>query len=108
MIILIGFKNVGKSSIGLELARQMHCSFIDLDQAIEAVYAKHANAFVGADPCVRPFRLSCHEIVRLHGENYFRVLEKNVFAQTLLDKPATLSLGGGTVMDADNQALLKG
>jgi shikimate kinase len=108
MIILIGFKNVGKSSIGLELAHQMHCSFVDLDEVIEEVYAKHANALVGADPCARPFRLSCREIVRLHGESYFRDLEKSVFAEILSEKPAVLSLGGGTVMDTDNQALLKG
>ncbi len=135
MMILIGFKNVGKSSIGLELARQMHCSFIDLDQAIEDAYAKillsptipnafgDANVSVGAAPCGRPFgqargpaptydlsriKLSCREITRTYGETYFRILEKNVFAETLSKKPAILSLGGGTVMDADNQALLKG
>lgn len=96
MIILIGFKNVGKSSIGIELARQMQGSFVDLDEMIEEVYVKHANAL----------RQNCREIVRLHGENYFRALEKSVFAKVLLEKPTVLSLGGGTVMDSDSQALL--
>ncbi|MCD6046251.1 MAG: aROK [Gammaproteobacteria bacterium] len=97
MIILIGFKNVGKSSIGLELARQMQCAFIDLDAIIEDVYAAEQGE-----------RLNCRDIARAHGEAYFRTLEKSVFAQTLSKKTAVLSLGGGTVMDGDNQALLKG
>jgi shikimate kinase len=96
-IILIGFKNVGKSSIGLELACQMQGSFIDLDEAIEATYATEQVE-----------KLSCREITQTHGETYFRELEKNVFARTIQEKPAVLSLGGGTVMDGDNQALLKG
>jgi shikimate kinase len=96
-IILIGFKNVGKSSIGLELARQMQGSFIDLDDVIEATYATEQAE-----------RLSCREIAQTHGEAYFRALEKNVFAETIQKKPVVLSLGGGTVMDGDNQALLKG
>lgn len=96
-IILIGFKNVGKSSIGLELAREMQSSFIDLDEAIETAYA-----------ATKTKKLNCREIAEVHGEGYFRALEKNVFAETIQKKPAVLSLGGGTVMDGDNQALLKG
>ena len=96
-IILIGFKNVGKSSIGLELARQIQSSFIDLDEAIETAYATEQ-----AD------NLSCREIMQTHGEVYFRELEKNVFARTIQEKPAVLSLGGGTVIDSDNQTLLEG
>ncbi len=96
-LILIGFKNVGKSSIGLELARQIQGSFIDLDEAIETAYA-----------AAQTKKLSCREIAQTHGEDYFRTLEKSVFAETIQKKPAVLSLGGGTVMDGDNQALLKG
>ncbi len=96
-IILIGFKNVGKSSVGAELARQIQGSFIDLDEVIEATYATKQTK-----------RLSCREIVQIQGEDYFRTLEKNVFTRALQEKPAVLSLGGGTVMDGDNQALLKG
>ena len=139
-IILIGFKNVGKSSIGLELARQMQDSFIDLDEAIEAAYTQMLSSStegwdpvsnqVFLDPRLRPRglveddkasigdqnihlrseqtkRLSCREIAQTHGEGYFRALEKSVFAETIQKKPAVLSLGGGTVMDGDNQALLK-
>lgn len=97
MIILIGFKNVGKSSIGLELARQMQCSFIDLDEAIEARYATEHGE-----------KRNCREIARTHGEAYFRECEKELLAQIIEEQPAVLSLGGGTVMDGDNQALLKG
>ena len=93
-IILIGFKNVGKSSIGLELARQIQSSFIDLDEAIETAYATEQ-----AD------NLSCREIMQTHGEVYFRELEKNVVARTIHEKPAVLALVVAPVIEQTNQAL---
>lgn len=95
-IVLIGFKNVGKSSIGVALAQRIQGSFLDLDEAIEMRYAAKQDK-----------KSNCREIAEMHGENYFRELEKYTLSETLQEKPTVLSVGGGTVMDGDSRALLK-
>ncbi len=81
MIVIMGFKHVGKSSIGRALACAMNMDFLDLDEVIEE---KH--------------KLSPRELVKKHGEETFRKLER----QSLIDLlnaesfDGVLSLGGGT------------
>ena len=61
LVFLIGFMGSGKTSIGKKLDKKMKYAFLDLDQEIE----KQEN-------------LSISEIFEIHGEDYFRVLEKKV------------------------------
>lgn len=97
-IILIGFKNVGKSTIGKALAKQLHRDFFDLDTEIEVSFKKQYST-----------ELSVREIVKQHGEALFRLLEHQVLGELLTQKKsAILSLGGGSIVEEENQKLLTG
>lgn len=95
-LILLGFKNVGKSTIGRKLAFALKKQSIDLDKEIEKRYQSEF---------LEP--LTCREIMLKHGEDYFRALEHTVLSHALLSDAAVISLGGGTPTYTKNQALLK-
>ena len=89
-IILIGFMGSGKSSIGKRLAQELRYEYIDTD----AVIVKNNN-------------LSIAEIFEVHGEEAFRKLESEAL-KTLFGKEKTvLATGGGIVLHAENQELLR-
>jgi shikimate kinase len=96
-IILIGFKHVGKSTVGKALAQALACPFVDCDQVVETTFLEeHGQA------------LSCREIVQQHGDPFFRALEHQVLKQLLQDiSPCVLALGGGTPIPEVNQDLLR-
>ncbi len=96
-IILIGFKNVGKSAVGRALAADLGLEFIDLDLALEA---KHR--------CRRGFFQSCREIVRTFGEDYFRALESEALAEALTRDNAVVAVGGGAPLSPRNMELMRG
>lgn len=96
-IILIGFKSVGKSAIGKELAAKLHKSFIDLDQKMEYLFEKQMHN-----------KLSCRQIMLQHGQEYFRKLENNALQDIINVKPSIISLGGGTPLNEENQKLIQG
>ena len=89
-IILIGFKNAGKTVIGKRLAEKLGRKFIDLDAAIEEKQGVRVR-----------------EMVQRNGEPQFRKVEsealKNVLASS---EPLALALGGGTPMLSENQKLI--
>ena len=60
-IFLTGFMGVGKTTIGLQLSELLELDFIDLDQEI-----------------INQTGLSISEIFNNNGEDYFRVIEKDV------------------------------
>ncbi|MCD6038928.1 MAG: aROK [Gammaproteobacteria bacterium] len=95
-IVLLGFKHVGKSVIGKNLARKWNNPFIDLDNQIELLYEKKKGA-----------KLTCREIMNNAGQHYFRLLEVNALCQTLDAKPSVISLGGGTVLNSESRRLIK-
>lgn len=96
-IILLGFKNAGKSTIGISLAKAMQRTFIDLDDEIIAEHHKRSGE-----------KLSCREIMKQHGEDFFRKLEHEVLQDVLLAKGLiVLALGGGTPMIEANRKLLQ-
>jgi 3-phosphoshikimate 1-carboxyvinyltransferase len=95
-IILIGFKHVGKTTIGRHLARVLNKSFIDLDREVEILHKKYyLEAF------------SCREIMQSHGELHYRQLESEALQRALKLPVSVISLGGGTTISQSNQALLK-
>lgn len=95
-IILIGFKNAGKSSIGQRLAKKIDRKFIDLDDEIVDEHERKTGE-----------KISPREIMKLHGENIFRKLEHEVLASVLSKRqPVILAVGGGTpVMEANRKLI---
>ena len=95
-IILMGFKHVGKTLIGKQLAVVLNKNLIDLDNEIEKHYEEqHAN------------RLTCRQIMQVHGESFYRTLEQVVLEKILQLPASVIALGGGTLMNAGNQEQIK-
>lgn len=96
-IVLVGFKNVGKSSMGKALSIQLGVPFVDSDRELERKYAEETGS-----------ALSCREIMRERGEECFRSLEHAVLTD-LLNRPevAVIAAGGGAPLIEKNQQLLK-
>lgn len=90
-IILCGFKNSGKSTVGLALAQALHYKFDDIDTLLEEYYRKENNEVLGAA-----------EIYTQHGQEIFRKLESDVVHQLENLDNRVIALGGGTVLDANN------
>ncbi len=97
-ILLIGFKHVGKSAIGKQLAEMSSQSYCDLDEAIEQRYGQMTGN-----------NSSCREIMRQHGTEYFRALEHQALESVLAaDSSMVISLGGGTPLKPENLQLMRG
>lgn len=91
VIALLGLRGAGKTTIGKRLAKRLRLPFVELDRLIEE--AAH---------------LSLGELFSLHGEPYYRRLEKDVLEQLLRQpRPMVLATGGGLVASADTYALLR-
>lgn len=90
-IFLVGMPGSGKSTIGRQLAEQLHFSFIDLDEEIE----KNVGATV-------------QEIFRKYGEDHFRELERQALLNVVKGNTgAVISTGGGTPCFFDNLTVIK-
>jgi XRE family aerobic/anaerobic benzoate catabolism transcriptional regulator len=90
-IALLGVRGAGKSAVGEALAKKLGVAFIELDQRIEAASG-----------------LPLGEVFALHGEAYYRRVEREVLMQLLADpQPMVLATGGSIVNDPTNYALLR-
>jgi XRE family aerobic/anaerobic benzoate catabolism transcriptional regulator len=90
-IALLGLRGAGKTTVGRRLARRMRVPFVELDRRIEEA----------SD-------LSLSEIFSLHGEEYYRRLERETLQAVLADRrPMVLAAGGGIVTSPDTYALLR-
>ena len=89
-LVLIGFMGTGKTSLGKLLANRLGRGFVDLDKKIE-----------------RDAGMTIPKIFELHGEKYFRELEKKAVREVSERKNLVIATGGGTVKDAENVRLLK-
>lgn len=89
-IFLVGMPASGKSSIGRLLSAQLRLDFYDLDQII-------------VDQAGMPIT----EIFSIHGELYFRNLEKDALLGVIEEKGSfVLATGGGAPCFFDNMDLM--
>jgi XRE family aerobic/anaerobic benzoate catabolism transcriptional regulator len=91
IVALLGVRGAGKSTVGAALASRYRVPFVEVDHAIE-----------------RAAGLELPQIFEMHGEAYYRRLEREVLHR-LLAAPgaAVLATGGSIVNDAENYALLR-
>src|SRR3989338_7671945 len=93
-IVLIGFKNTGKTVIGKGLAEKLALEFVDLDRVIEKKYGKG---------------MKCREIIQKEGEIAFRRIETEALEEVLsINSALVLALGGGAAVAPKNQELMQG
>lgn len=91
IVALLGLRGAGKTTIGRRLARRRRVPFVELDKRIEKA----------AD-------LSLSELFSLHGEDYYRRLERETLQAVLAEgRPMVLATGGGIVTSPETYALLR-
>jgi shikimate kinase len=83
-IVLIGAMGAGKSRVGQRLATTIGAPFVDTDLRIAERYGP------------------IDEIFAREGEEYFRIVEREVVADALREE-AVISLGGGAVLHAETR-----
>jgi shikimate kinase len=95
-IILIGFKNAGKTTIGQQLAEQLQWPFFDTDELLKNLY-NHVNSSDFSVP----------EIYKREKADGFRAWEQNAIESLLETEDSVIATGGGCVLTEENVAILK-
>ncbi len=91
MVALLGVRGAGKSTIGRRLAERLGVPFHELDAEIEEAAG-----------------LTLAEIFELHGEAYYRRLEREALAALLTSvEGAVIATGGSLVSDRETYRLLR-
>lgn len=89
-VALLGVRGAGKSTVGRLLAQRLGAVFVELDQRVEEAAG-----------------LPLAEIFAVHGETYYRRLEREALRRVLAeDGPRVLAVGGSLVTDPETYALL--
>ncbi len=86
----MGFMGAGKSTIGPLLSARLGWAFVDLDQEIER---RSGNLI--------------RTIFEVHGETYFRSMEKTALERLKDRKNCVVALGGGTFVAEENRLLVR-
>ena len=89
-IFLVGMPGAGKTTVGRQLARRMHRSFIDADHEIEARTGVRIPL-----------------IFDIEGEQGFRDRESKVIAELAAESNLVVATGGGAVLRPENRAAIK-
>jgi len=96
IIILIGMKACGKTTVGKLLARQIGMRFVELDNEVTRLHTLAS----GED-------ITFRELFTRHGERYFRGLESEALTALSRENNLVISCGGGTPMSETNHKLFK-
>jgi XRE family transcriptional regulator, aerobic/anaerobic benzoate catabolism transcriptional regulator len=81
IIVLLGVRGAGKSTVGARLGAVLGCPFVELDEHVEA----RAGLPLAA-------------LFDLHGEAYYRQIEQHCLADLMRrDEPTVVATGGGIV-----------
>ena len=88
-IVLIGYRDSGKSTVGSRLAARLKMRFVDTDGLIEERQG-----------------ISITDIVKSHGWDHFRELEKSIIEEISIGNDLVIAPGGGAVLDAGNVKVL--
>jgi shikimate kinase len=89
-IYLVGMPGAGKTTVGRQLARRMHRSFIDADHEIEARTGVRIPL-----------------IFDIEGEQGFRDRESKVIVELAAESNLVVATGGGAVLRPENRAAIK-
>lgn len=89
-LVLIGYRAAGKTTVGKRLSAYLRRVFVDSDDMIE----KNQGTSIG-------------DIVRCHGWDYFRAVEREVISEVSNYDDLVISAGGGMVIDPENAKVLK-
>jgi XRE family aerobic/anaerobic benzoate catabolism transcriptional regulator len=91
VVALVGLRGAGKSSIGAAVAERLGVPFVELDELI-----------------VREAQMTLSTIFEIHGEQYYRGIEREVLRRLLAaGKPMVIATGGSIVTDAESWGLLR-
>lgn len=89
-ITLIGLRGSGKTTIGRKLSEKLQMKLQDSDQLI-----------------IKKTGLSIKEIVKNHGWDFFRKIEKEVIKEIFQETGQIIATGGGVILDPDNIDIIK-
>jgi XRE family aerobic/anaerobic benzoate catabolism transcriptional regulator len=91
IVALLGLRGAGKSTIGKRLAKKLGIPFVELDARVEEA----AGLSLGA-------------LFELHGEAFYRRLERDVLRTVIAEHDsAVIATGGSLVTDDETYALLR-